>query len=179
MRRRLECTEDLRVHVDGHLALLHQLAVAGLDVLEHPVGEGLAGQRVDEVDHPLPRQLLVLVGLGQEASHFGVLRRLLQELLDAEPLVLGHRQVLHLVAVEELALAVDQRLEEVDGVAVVRRQVGAALDGEEVVPAEKVSEAQGTYTSRLDLYLEANMVAVTCCCYCSANILARWKLCWR
>jgi type IV secretory pathway TraG/TraD family ATPase VirD4 len=80
--------------------------------------------------------------------------------------------------VEELALAVDQRLEEVDGVAVVRREVGAAVHGEEVVPAEKVSGVQGTYTSRLERYFEANMAAVTYCCYCSANILMRFKFCW-
>ena len=82
--------EDLGVHVDGHLALLHELAVAGLDVLEHPVGEGLAGQRVDEVDHPLPRELPLLVGLGQVALYLGILFRLVEELLDAEPLVLRH-----------------------------------------------------------------------------------------
>ena len=40
---------------------------------------------------------------------------------------------------EELALAVDQRLEEVDGVAVVSGEVGAALYGEEVVPLGRVS----------------------------------------
>ena len=71
--------------------MLHELAVAGLDVLEHPVGEGLAGQRVDEVDHPLPRQLLLLVGLGQVALYLGVLGRLFEELLEAEPIVLRHR----------------------------------------------------------------------------------------
>ena len=139
VRRRLERAENFGVHADGHLPLLHQLAVAGLDVLEHPVGEGLAAERVDQVDHPLARQLPLLVGLGEESSNLGVLGRLLQELLDAEPLVLRHRQVLDLVAVEELALAVDQRLEEVDGVAVVIGEVGAALHGEEVVPAGRVS----------------------------------------
>ena len=146
-------------------------------MLEHPVGEGLAAQRVHEIDHPLAWQLPPLVGIGQVGLSLGDLGRLLQELFDAETLILRHRQVLYLVAVEELALAVDQRLEEVDGVAVVRRQIGAALHGEEVVPAEKVSGVHCTYTSRLDRYFEANMAAVTCCCCGSANILMRFKFC--
>ena len=57
MRRRLERSHDLRVHVDGHLLLRHYFAIACLGMLKHPVSEGLAGQRVDEVDDPLARQL--------------------------------------------------------------------------------------------------------------------------
>ena len=82
------------------------------------------------------------------------------------------------VAVEELVLAIDQRLEVVDGVAIVRREVGTALNGKEVIPVKKVSRVHHTYTSRLDRYFEANMAAVTCCCCCSANILIRFKFCW-
>ena len=40
---------------------------------------------------------------------------------------------------KELALAVDQRLEEVDRVAVMIGKVGAALYGEEVVPTRMVN----------------------------------------
>ena len=58
-------------------------------------------------------------------------------------------------------MAVDKRLEEVDRVAFVIGQIGAALYGQEVVPAETVSSRWPTYTSRLERYLEANMAAVT------------------
>ena len=142
-------------------------------MLEHPVGEGLAGQRVDDVDQPLPRQLPLLVGLRQVARDLGVLFRLLEELLGAEPFVLWHRQVLDLVAVDELALAVDEGLEVVDGVAVMISQIGTALYGEEVIPTERVSGTGCTYTSRLERYLLANMAAVTWGCCGSANILTR------
>ena len=72
---------------------------------------------------------------------------------------------------EELALAVDELLQEVDRVAVQWGEVGMALNGEEVVPVRKVSFGASTYTSRLERNLEANMAAVTCCCYYSANIV--------
>ena len=81
----------------------------------------------------------MVVLLREIVCHLRILVCLLQELLDAEALVLRHRKVLDLVAVEELALAVDELLEEVDGVALQGRQVGVALDGEEVVPEDKVS----------------------------------------
>ena len=40
---------------------------------------------------------------------------------------------------KELALAVDERLEKVDGVAFMIGQIGAALYGEEVVPTRMVN----------------------------------------
>ena len=104
-------------------------------MLEHPVSEGLAGQRVDEVDDPLARQLPQVILIREVGCNLGVLACLAQELLDAEALVLGHGQVLHLVAVKELALSVDELLQKVDRVAVQRGEVGVALNGEEVVPA--------------------------------------------
>ena len=71
---------------------------------------------------------------------------------------------------EELALAVDDLLQEVDRVAVQRGEVSVALDGEEVVPVKKVSFGASTYTSRLERNLEANIAAVTCYYCYSANI---------
>ena len=141
-------------------------------MLEHPVSEGLAGQRVDKVDDPLARQLPQVILIWEVGCNLGVLACLAQELLDAEALVLGHRQVQHLVTVEELALAVDELLQEVDRVAVQRGEVGVALNGEEVVPVRKVSFSASTYTSRLERNFEANIAAVTCY-YCdSANIVS-------
>jgi hypothetical protein len=38
-----------------------------------------------------------------------------------------------------------------------------ALNCQEVVPVEKVSADEDTYTSRFERYLDANIVAATCC----------------
>ena len=142
-----------------------------MHVLKHPVGEGFASERVHQVDQPLARQLAALIWFREVAFYLREVGRLGEELFHAEPLVLRHRQVLHLVAVQKLALTVDERLEEVDCVALVRSQVGTALDAEEVIPTEDVSEGVVTYTSRLERYLDANMVDVTCDCWLSVIIV--------
>ena len=80
--------------------------------------------------------------------------------LMPSPLYWGHREVLDPVAVEELLLAADEVLQEVDGVALVRGQEGVAVDGEEVVPTKGVSIIKETYTSRFELYLAAKAAAV-------------------
>ena len=72
---------------------------------------------------------------------------------------------------KELALSIDQRLEEVDGVTLVRSQIGAKLHAEEVIPTEIVSEGKVAYTSRLDRYLDANIVDVICDCWLSVIIV--------
>ena len=61
---------------------------------------------------------------------------------------------------EELLLAADEVLEEVDGVALVRGEESVALNGQEVVPTVGISGAGDTYTSRFELYLAAKAVAV-------------------
>ena len=61
---------------------------------------------------------------------------------------------------EELLLAADEVLQEVDGVALVRGEEGVALNGQEVVPTVGISVAGDTYTSRFELYLAAKAVAV-------------------
>ena len=82
---------------------------------------------------------------------------LVEDLLDAKARVLRHRQVANPVAVDELLSSLDQRLEEVDGMVLVRGKVGLAVDGQEVEPTERVSLARDTYTSRLERYLLANI----------------------
>ena len=66
-----------------------------------------------------------------------------------------------MVAVDELLGALDERLKEVDRMALVRRQIGMALDGQKVEPIAAVRRSFDTYTSRLDRYLVANICAVT------------------
>ena len=154
--------EDLRVDVDGQLLLLDEPLVASLDDGLGPVGEGLPDERVAEVDEPLPGQLAELLLVGQVVSADLKAQGLLEDLLDAEALVLRKRQVTDTVVADVLLLSLDNGLEVVDGVALVGREVGVAVDGEEGVPTEGVRDSSCTYTSRLDRYLEANILAVTC-----------------
>ena len=157
-----EVAEDLGVDVDGQLLLLDELLVAALDDGLGPVGEGLPDERVAEVDEPLPGELAELLLLGQVVGADLVAERLLEDLLDAEALVLGEGQVADAVVADVLLLALDDGLEVVDGVALVGREVGVAVDGEEGVPTDGVRDLSCTYTSRLDRYLLANICAVTC-----------------
>ena len=157
-----EVVEDLRVDVDGQLLLLDEPLVARLDDGLGPVGEGLADERVGEVDEPLSRQLAELLLVGEVVGTHFVAQRLLKDLLDAEACVLRQGQVANTVVAHELLGALDDGLEVVDGVALVGREVGVAVDGEEGVPTELVSDGKSTYTSRLDRYLIANICAVTC-----------------
>ena len=70
--------------------------------------------------------------------------------------------MLNPVVVDETLATADDALQEVDGVALEGRQVRVALHGEEHVPTTPVTVMKGTYTSRFDLYLAANIAAVTC-----------------
>ena len=63
---------------------------------------------------------------------------------------------------DKLLGTLDERLKEVDGVVFEGRQVSVALNGEKGEPTELVMEENDTYTSRFDLYFEANIDAVTC-----------------
>ena len=126
-----------------------------------PVGEGLPHDGVGQVDEPLPRQLAELLLVWQVLGAGLVARRLLQDLLDAEALVLGQGQVPDAVGVHELLGALNEGTQVVDGVVLVGGQVCVALDGQEGIATENVSQLVGTYTSRLERYLAANMVAVT------------------
>ena len=157
-----EVAEDLGVDVDGQLLLLDELLVAALDDGLGPVGEGLPDERVAEVDEPLPGQLAELLLVGQVVCTHHVAQGLLEDLLDAEAFVLWKRQVTDTVVAHELLLALDDGLQVVDGVALVGREVGVAVDGEEGVPTDGVRNSSLTYTSRLNRYLEANILAVTC-----------------
>ena len=157
-----EAAEDLGVDVDGQLLLLDELLVAALDDRLGPVGEGLPDERVAEVDEPLPGELAELLLLGQVVRTDFVAQGLLEDLLDAQTFVLGQGQVTNTVVADELLRALDDGLEVVDGVALVGREVGVAVDGEEGVPTDGVRDLSCTYTSRLDRYLLANICAVTC-----------------
>ena len=126
-----EALQYLRIDVDAKLLLLHQPLVPPLDDVVRPVGEGLPHDGVGQVDEPLPRQLAELLLVWQVLGAGLVARRLLQDLLDAEALVLGQGQVPDAVGVHELLGALNEGTQVVDGVVLVGGQVRVALDGQE------------------------------------------------
>ena len=115
MRAGLEGTQDVRVHHDGHVALGNELLVASLHLVLHPVSEGPANECIRHVNDPLSRKLAKVVVVWEIDGRIGVLGRLLEELFEAEALVLRHGQVLYAVRVQELLGAHDDLLQEVDG----------------------------------------------------------------
>ena len=137
--RGLEGAKNVRVHGDAEVALLHQPAVSLLDVLEYPVSKRLADDGVDHVDDPLTRKTTKLIILRQVLQRLRVLGRLREELLDAEALVLWHRQVLSRVSVEELLVPCYQGLEEVDGHSVVWGQERVTVDRHEVITRNSIA----------------------------------------
>ena len=100
--------------------------------------------------------------VGQVVCADGGPQSLLEDLLDAEALVLGQRQVTDSVVADVLLHALDERFQEVYGVVLERSQVRMAVHGQEVVPTKLVRRASCTYTSLLERYLQANICAVTC-----------------
>ena len=119
----MEAAQDLRIDLDSEPLLLDKLRVARLDAHQDPVGERLLYQSVREVDEPLTRQPLKIFRVGQVLRGQWVLLRSFENLLDPKAFVLRHRQVTDAVAVDELSLTLNERLEVVDGVALVGRQV--------------------------------------------------------
>ena len=99
MRGGVEGAEDVRVHLNGHVALGDQLLVAALHAGLHPLGEGSANERVRDVDDPLPRKLANVVLVGKVEESLVKLACLGEKLFDAEVLVLRHGQVLDAVRV--------------------------------------------------------------------------------
>ena len=72
MRRGVEDGEHCRVHLDGHVLRLKQLLVARVDLLADPGLEGPTDERVDDVDHVLPRELEDLILWRQRLCDDGI-----------------------------------------------------------------------------------------------------------
>ena len=85
----IEVAQDLRVYIYSKLLLFNELLVTSLHLLEDPITEGFANDRVCDVDDPLPGKTLVLILMRQVLDHLRVLLSLSHDLLDAEALVLG------------------------------------------------------------------------------------------
>ena len=96
----MEGSRDLGVELNRLVGLLQQLVVPRFHSFVDPLGKGVANQGESHVDEPLPRELAEVPRVGQVALHQLVLLGEAQDLPDAEALVLGAPQVLHLVTVD-------------------------------------------------------------------------------
>ena len=133
MSRSLESSENFWVHLDAHVSLGNELFVSRCHLGRNPVGKGPSHQGVRDVDYPLARKLLQVLGLWEVDGGVGVLGRLGQELLYAEAFILRHTKVVDAVSADKLLAASDEVLEEVDGDVLVGRQEGVALHRGKVV----------------------------------------------
>ncbi len=106
---------DLRVDVDKHFLLDQQVLVALVDLLLHPVGEGIFQQSVADVGNPLPRQLQVLLIVGQIVVNNAVRSDKGCDITDRQAFILRHGYPSHVFAFDPLLIAGDQVLQEVDG----------------------------------------------------------------
>ena len=59
--------------------------------------------------------------------------------------------------------ALDEGLEKIYGMVLEGCEVRMALYSQEDIPTPLVIDGMDTYTSRFDLYFDANIAAVTCC----------------
>ena len=93
----LELLRHDRIHGDHHVALLGHQLVPVLDLLTHPGLEGLVDDGSADVDDPLLRRLRQVLVVGQVRLDVGDVGDELEDLLDAQALVLRHVEVLDLV----------------------------------------------------------------------------------
>ena len=84
----MEGTEDLRIHVDGQLPLLHDFVIPRLHVLKHPVRERFANKCVHQVDHPLTRKFAALIWFWKIALSLRIVGCLGEELFHPKPFIL-------------------------------------------------------------------------------------------
>ena len=71
-----------------------------LDSLTDPVGKRPSDYGVDQVDQPLPWELLEVARIAQVLLHDGVLQRKGENFFDAQPFILRAKDVLDVVAVD-------------------------------------------------------------------------------
>ena len=98
-RGRVECRRHIGIHLDVHLALVHDPLIPLLHLLLQPVGEDVLQDRGDDVADPLLADLVNLDGIRQVLED--VVVAFLQELGD---LVQGQGVVLRNIAVPHLLL---------------------------------------------------------------------------
>ena len=103
-----------RVHRDHHVSLLRHQLVSVLDLFTHPLLEGLIDDRCAHVDDPLLGRLREVLVVGEEGFDVGDVGDELENLLDAQTLVLRDVEMLDLVVLQVPLLLVQDVFEEVD-----------------------------------------------------------------
>ncbi len=88
--------------VDGKLVVACILLVHG------PLREVITSNCVHNVDEPLARKVVPLIGIGQELIDLWVVCGLLQDGLDGAVVILGHVEVTDIITLDELLLAGDE-----------------------------------------------------------------------
>ena len=84
---------NLRVHGDAEIILLDYDGVALIDALLHPFLEGLADNRGDYIDDPLPGSLAQLLTMRHVPHDFLVPIQEAEDLIEAEVLVVWDADV--------------------------------------------------------------------------------------
>ena len=128
----LKCRRHLWVHLDLVLAVDEDLAVSSLYLSLEPVAEGLADDREGHVADELFRKPPYLDHVREPVSDVRLLHEPLADLLDGAALVLRDGDMLDLLVRDPPLFAADEVLEVVNAHRLIWRQVGVAVDGQEV-----------------------------------------------
>ena len=100
VRRVPECGSDIRVQIDHEVTLLSQLFITVFDLLRDPLPEAVAAEGVDDIDDPLPRQLMHILLFWQVQPELFIALTVPKDGVDSQSLVHGHVQVLCLLRLE-------------------------------------------------------------------------------
>ena len=85
------------VHLDQQLLLLSQLLVAIRDFSLHPLTEWFTNDCIGDVDEPLPGHFVHVSIFRQMLAYIRILSSLLQDVHNAQVLVLWHKEHLYVV----------------------------------------------------------------------------------
>ena len=127
----MESRRNLRVHCDQHVLLRRDGRIPLFDPFANPSPERVAYDGRADVDNPLLRRLPQLLVVRQELDDRLVLEELVENVGELQVLVGGHVRMDNTVHRNELLLALDEVLHEVDGQRVHRRKIGLDVDGQE------------------------------------------------
>jgi hypothetical protein len=129
----LEDLGDLGVHGDDVVPLMGNLLVPDIHLLMHPLLEGLTHDGVDDVGEVATAELGDLLARGQRVLHLHGVGGEPEDLLDGEPLELGHGDDLDGVALDDHLDPHRQVPQVPDGDGLVAGQVGPDFAAEESV----------------------------------------------
>ena len=124
---------DVRVHLD-HAFFLFDSLVSSFHQAVHPILEWLSHQGVDHIGYVLPRELVYFSTAGRKGiCDLIVILVEIEHGLDFQALELGHGDVLCIGPFDDLFGAGREIPEVPDGDALIVRQIGTAIGGDEPV----------------------------------------------